>query len=440
MHDADPAPLVRSRPDATGRTVAGRVAGPADGTPVLFVAGAATGSSMHLGAAALDAAGVRLLCVDRAGMGASEADPARTVASTADDYRRFAAAVLGVDDPALPVVAHSQGAPFGLRIAADGWATSLTLVSPADEIAHPAVHDSVPADAAALADLVRDDPDAAHRLLRGFDPDRMEQLVLDGADERDRAVYGAPAFRARYRAALAEGFAREGAGYVQDTLLALAAWPVDLAAIRCPVTVLIGAEDRVHSPDLGATLAARVPTAARRVLPGEGGSLLWTRPDLVLAAALGTTAPGPAAPVLRPARPEDADALTGVWRRAVEATHHFLTPGDVRTLEVAVHDTYLPAVDVTVAELDRRPVGFVGTAGHRIEMLFVDPDVHGRGIGRALLAHAARGHVVVDVDVNEQNPGALGFYRAQGFVVTGRSDTDGEGRPFPLLHLRRTGA
>ena len=41
------------------------------------------------------------------------------------------------------------------------------------------------------------------------------------------------------------------------------------------------------------------------------------------------------------------------------------------------------------------------------------------------------------VDVNEQNHGAVGFYRHIGFEVTGRSDLDDQGRPYPLLHLRR---
>ncbi|MFB7888219.1 acetyltransferase [Cellulosimicrobium cellulans] len=140
---------------------------------------------------------------------------------------------------------------------------------------------------------------------------------------------------------------------------------------------------------------------------------------------------------LRPARPDDTGALVDVWRRAVEATHDFLTPDDIAELEVGVRDEYLAAVDVTVAERDGRVAGFVGTVGHRVEMLFVDPDLHGQGVGRALLAHVGRGHPVLELDVNEQNPAALGFYRAQGFEVTGRSATDDQGRPFPLLHLRR---
>jgi len=41
------------------------------------------------------------------------------------------------------------------------------------------------------------------------------------------------------------------------------------------------------------------------------------------------------------------------------------------------------------------------------------------------------------VDVNEQNQEALGFYNHLGYEVTGRSPIDGQGRPFPILHLKK---
>jgi len=41
-----------------------------------------------------------------------------------------------------------------------------------------------------------------------------------------------------------------------------------------------------------------------------------------------------------------------------------------------------------------------------------------------------------ELDVNEQNPQALGFYEKQGFEVIGRSEVDGMGQPYPLLHMR----
>lgn len=140
---------------------------------------------------------------------------------------------------------------------------------------------------------------------------------------------------------------------------------------------------------------------------------------------------------LRPASSADHDDLVRVWRRAVEATHDFLTPDDVDALQ---HDVarYLPRTPrLLVADLDGRSVGFVGSDGDAVEMLFVDPDAHGRGVGTALLETALADRGAARVDVNEQNPGAHAFYAARGFTLVGRSALDDEGRPFPVLHLAR---
>src|SRR5690625_2710140 len=64
-----------------GRVLAGRSFGPATGDPVLFIAGAATGKSMHFGDDLLESAHVRLITMDRPGMGASNPHPHRTLRS-----------------------------------------------------------------------------------------------------------------------------------------------------------------------------------------------------------------------------------------------------------------------------------------------------------------------------------------------------------------------
>lgn len=139
--------------------------------------------------------------------------------------------------------------------------------------------------------------------------------------------------------------------------------------------------------------------------------------------------------ILRAASAADHEALIVLWRRAVEATHHFLTRADIDVDEAALRDRHLTTLSVTVADSAGRPCGFVGVDGDRVEMLFVDPDHHGRGVGTRLLDHVADD--TRSLDVNEQNAGAVRFYAARGFVVTGRSATDGDGRPFPVLHLHR---
>lgn len=143
-------------------------------------------------------------------------------------------------------------------------------------------------------------------------------------------------------------------------------------------------------------------------------------------------------PTVRAATPADHPELVRIWRRAVEATHAFLTSADVDEIEHEVRTAALPALAVTVAQReDGTPVGWIGVHGDRVEALFVDPSAHRLGVGSALLATATDGLAQVELDVNEQNPSALAFYERHGFVRTGRSDRDGQGRPFPLLHLRR---
>lgn len=132
----------------------------------------------------------------------------------------------------------------------------------------------------------------------------------------------------------------------------------------------------------------------------------------------------------------DRNRLTEIWRAAVEASHSFLTVADIDYYEPLVRDAYLPAVEVWVSEDARGALtGFIGLDDNKVEMLFVDPAVKGQGIGRALLDHAQKLKGRLEVDVNEQNPLALSFYLKYGFVQTARSETDGEGKPFPIIHL-----
>lgn len=133
----------------------------------------------------------------------------------------------------------------------------------------------------------------------------------------------------------------------------------------------------------------------------------------------------------------DRPALLQVWEAAVRATHHFLAEEDIQFYRRMLAEQYFDLVRLTCLRDERGQVlGFCGTAEDRLEMLFVDPAQHGHGLGKALLRHAIEHDGVRLVDVNEQNPGALAFYLAQGFEQIGRSALDGADRPFPLLHLR----
>ena len=138
----------------------------------------------------------------------------------------------------------------------------------------------------------------------------------------------------------------------------------------------------------------------------------------------------------RRAQPDESDRLFDIWWRSASATHTVLSLEDLQTLAPAVRQLDLASLDTWVlCEGAGGPVAFLVLAGAHIEALFVIPEWIGRGAGTALLRHAHSLHERLSVDVNEQNIAAVSFYRARGFVIRGRSETDGEGRPFPLLHL-----
>ena len=125
--------------------------------------------------------------------------------------------------------------------------------------------------------------------------------------------------------------------------------------------------------------------------------------------------------------------LLAVWESSVRATHDFLRKGDVDFLRPYVEQG-LREIPVLLCALEEsRPLAFLGMAEDSIEMLFVHAESRHKGIGSALMREAlSRG--ARRVDVNEQNPQALGFYQCFGFEVVSRDDMDSLGLPYPILH------
>lgn len=129
--------------------------------------------------------------------------------------------------------------------------------------------------------------------------------------------------------------------------------------------------------------------------------------------------------------------LVACWRASVEATHTFLTPDDIERIAAYVPDAIASVAHLAVCRDENgQVVGFIGVDGTMIEMLFIHPSLRGYGLGSLLLDHAVSEHGATLVDVNEQNGQAVGFYEHYGFEVFDRSETDGMGDPFPILHMR----
>jgi pimeloyl-ACP methyl ester carboxylesterase len=182
--------------------------------------------------------------------------------------------------------------------------TSVAIVSGTDELAHPGLRHLLAPEVRRLVDDVAADPAGAEAFFRGFgNPEALWDLILAMSSDLDRRIYTSPSFQQAFRRALAEAFVQGPAGYARDTVLAMSAWPFDPAALTVPVDLWYGAHDTStsHSPDHGASLARRIPTAHRHFLPDAGGALLWTHAEDVLRSLLDHRA-SQAKSVVRPTR------------------------------------------------------------------------------------------------------------------------------------------
>lgn len=131
--------------------------------------------------------------------------------------------------------------------------------------------------------------------------------------------------------------------------------------------------------------------------------------------------------------------LLGVWERSVRATHLFLSDGEVRSIREYVPQALLGVAHLLVAEDEAgAPAAFMGVEDGSLEMLFIDPNERGKGLGRRLLRLGIESYGVRRLAVNEQNPQAAGFYEHMGFEAFARSETDEQGNPYPILYMRLT--
>lgn len=138
----------------------------------------------------------------------------------------------------------------------------------------------------------------------------------------------------------------------------------------------------------------------------------------------------------RQARADDHARLFDIWHAAVKATHHFLSENDIAEIADVVKNQYLPNAEFSVyVDASDRPLGFMGCTDSNIDALFVDPDAHGKGIGKQFIAKAKEQFEAVTVQVNEQQPQAHAFYKSCGFVDMRRDPVDDAGRPFPIIHM-----
>lgn len=132
---------------------------------------------------------------------------------------------------------------------------------------------------------------------------------------------------------------------------------------------------------------------------------------------------------------KDYDKALKIWERSVIETHDFLKDEDRIALKHEI-PTYFKYVERYLWWNDIEVIGFSGTNDQNLEMLFIDPQYFNKGYGTQIVQTLIKDKKIQYVDVNKDNENAIQFYKKNGFIKYDESEQDGQGRDYPILHLK----
>jgi ribosomal protein S18 acetylase RimI-like enzyme len=134
---------------------------------------------------------------------------------------------------------------------------------------------------------------------------------------------------------------------------------------------------------------------------------------------------------LRPATPDDADAVEAYHARCFDKTYATQTlAGDIESpdrdgMRRQFRDWFQPGsdVDTQLVVVDGVPIAHFTVSGHRLVHLFIEPAHQGKGLGRQLLATVEStlvdaGHTELELHTRVDNVAAIAFYEKAGWTVT----------------------
>jgi pimeloyl-ACP methyl ester carboxylesterase len=223
--------------------------------------------------------GVRLVSFDRPGYGGSTPAPFGLASIGADAH----AVADGLGVARFATLGMSGGGPGALAAAAvpGGRVTRAGIASGAGPFQRVpgALDDLDEGDRAAVSLLPGNPAAAASAFAAGFEP--LAELARvpgtgvisafgDLLSSRDSELLADQRFASAFAETMREGLRQGTSGGGWDNVSWVGPWDVDLSAIRCPVLLWYGSDDRFAPPAHGRWLSENVPGARLVMREGEG--------------------------------------------------------------------------------------------------------------------------------------------------------------------------
>jgi GNAT superfamily N-acetyltransferase len=142
--------------------------------------------------------------------------------------------------------------------------------------------------------------------------------------------------------------------------------------------------------------------------------------------------------VIRRATSDDVEQIVQVFERSF-ATLDFLPKLHTHEENLAFLAGVVERQDVWVAERGGRVAGFLALDGDLGTFFYVDPEVHGEGLGTALWEEAKRARPTgFSFWAFQQNEKARAFYERRGCVAVEFTDGSGNEEKTPDVRYRWT--
>ena len=252
--------------------------GDPDGTPLLYFHGfGSTRLIRHPDDGIAERLGIRLLAIDRPGIGLSTSRPARRLLDFARDVGNLADTI-GLDR--FGIVAWSGGGPYALGCA---WALG-SRVTQVGLISTPA-----PLTGTAASSRAADMAPWAVRLAmwrwsrqQRNDPAGHLDDAIAGMVDADKEILADPRFRGVMLRNASELYRQGGRGLYDEALIMARPWGFPLEGIVTPVRIWHGELDHAVPIGMGRHLARTIPTAEATFLSGEAHHLLYDRWEEIL--------------------------------------------------------------------------------------------------------------------------------------------------------------
>jgi pimeloyl-ACP methyl ester carboxylesterase len=238
--------------------------------------------------------GVRLITVDRPGIGSSDLKPNRTILDWVDDLQQLADSLNLAQFAMLGV---SGGGPYAAAVAAKlaPRISRLALVSAFGPIAEAEVLATIPGVAGSAYRFMLSSPGLARltsqaqalqistlvKMNPSWYVSLTDFLMTDGDREVFKQVVG---LKEMFEKDIQEVYRINASGQIHDSLSLLQPWGFSLKDVRVPTHLWQGDIDPNVPFAMGQYMASQLPNCVPHYCPGEGHLLIFTHWHEILSA------------------------------------------------------------------------------------------------------------------------------------------------------------